>query len=97
MGLGPGVWAAPSATLQLQSQQPLPTQERMLFPGWVGPPSMVLDFPVVSSASLQDPDLGSAPNNETLTVPEDSLQFLQSVPSHSRGCGIEAVPVVPAL
>ena len=52
---------------------------------------------MVSSASLQDPDLGSTPNNETLTVPEDSLQFLQSVPSHSRGCGIEAVPVVPAL
>lgn len=70
----------------------------MPFPGRVGPPLMVLDFPVVSSASLQDPDLGSAPNNETLTVPEGHLgTFPQSVPSHSRGCGIEAVPIVPAL
>lgn len=34
---------------------------------------MVLNFPVVSSASLQHPDLGSAPNNETLTVPKGHL------------------------
>ena len=69
MSLGPRAWGLGKALSNPPASEPTTSPN----PGRVGPPSMVLDFPVVSSASLQDPDLSSAPNNETLTVPEGHL------------------------